>query len=105
MEEASPGVGRHPPTSPAQVNSQQAPHPPIAAAPTFSWAPQPYRRRQPGPTSNHPPSHLQGNQSFAAPQDGGDKTRPKGISKFAATHPRVAFVSGRDESRLRPLDL
>lgn len=76
MEEASPGVGRHTSTSQAQVNSQQAPHPPISAPPTFSWAPQPYLSHQPGPTSNHPPSHLHGNQSCAAPQDVGDKTCP-----------------------------
>lgn len=68
----------------AQVSSQQASRP--SAAPTFSWAPQPYLSHQPGPTSNHPPSHLHSNQSFAAPQDVGDKTCPLG---WPGSHPPI----------------
>lgn len=98
IEEASPGVGRPPSTSQAQVNSQQASHPSISAAPTFSWPPQPYLSHQPGPTSNHPPSHLHGNQSFAAPQDVGDKTCLQGSP---GSH---LPIPGRDGSRLKALD-
>lgn len=93
-EEASPDIGRHTSTSQAQVNSQQASHPSTSAAPTFSWAPQPYLSHQPSPTSNYPPSHLHSNQNLAAPQEVGDKTCPRGPPSLYPPIPALVFQAG-----------